>query len=69
MVVELGLGRETKLWSAYAEAGYSKSGHIGFRAFVAATVQGSRVTGTTRDGLTIKFSKEEDATLFALQWL
>lgn len=69
MIVTLDQGRAEKLWAEYAAAGYSQSGHIGFRAFVAATVPGSRVTGTTQNGLTIKFDKEEDATLFALQWL
>ena len=69
MIVTLDQGRAEKLWAAYAAAGYSKSGYIGFRAFVAATVSRSRVTGTTQNGLTIKFDKEEDATLFALQWL
>jgi hypothetical protein len=57
-----------KLWETYADAGYSNSGHLGFRAFVAAMIPGADVTGTTRDGLVVKFKDESDYTMFALRW-
>ena len=60
---------DTKLWYTYADAGYSKSGHIGFREFVTFIVPGAKVTGTTADGLLLQFEDESEYTMFVLRWL
>ena len=60
---------ERRLWESYADAGYSKSGHIGFRAYVAAITPGAKVSGTTASGLTLRFEDDADYTMFALKWL
>lgn len=58
-----------KLWESYADAGYSRSGHIGFRAYAEANVHGASVSGTTATGITLKFQDEADYTMFMLKWL
>lgn len=58
-----------RLWQAYASAGYSSSGYIGFRAFVVALVPEAHVSGTTQDGLTLKFKDDLSYTMFNLKWL
>ena len=60
---------DTKLWYTYADAGYSKSGHIGFRAYVQHIVPSAKVTGTTAEGLWLQFNDECEYTMFALRWL
>ena len=58
-----------RLWQGYANAGYSNSGYIGFRAYVAALVPEAQVSGTTQDGLTLRFKDEVAYTMFNLKWL
>jgi hypothetical protein len=60
---------EQRLRESYADAEYSKSGHIGFRAYVAAITPGAKVSGTTAEGLTLRFEDESVYTMFALRWL
>jgi hypothetical protein len=56
------------LWNQYADAGYSNSGYLGFKAYVKAMVPEAYVTGTTKEGLRLKFAKESDATMYLLKY-